>query len=497
MGPYQGADLHGGLDINMPIGTPLWAPIDFDEQFYFNSLAMGHNNNRWRAVRKWPNGDTWTLQVHHLLDLLIPQHTKLNQGKHYAVAAGELTGSHAHSHFVFKIGPEEDQILLDPWIVFWQLFENNKRRANEVHAQMASLKPAKTGQAVSFNSEGSRVGATGHKLSYYWCFGDGGWSNHPNPEHTYIQPGIYPVTLTVDDGVKKDSFTQHIPVDGNSVEKPALILDAPGEVAFRPRPVHVMDVYGKPVQFSPHTLSFTARPKSNSKPEPKIIQIKNAGKGQLTQAQVELKYLEGQEWLSVSHSGNGNAQQLSVSVHASNMKPKHGIYHAMVTVNCPSALNSPQSFIVKLITPRYGPKTNVIVDNLDENCYVTPYFWLAPRFYGKWPHGYNDIYLMNGHRPDKGEFVRFQPDLAEGTYKVSFSSQTPFRPTEEQSPDIRFTVKVHHKNGLDTVHVQPLKSRTIGEFEFSEGSDGYVDILAGTSKGLVVADAIHFERISN
>ena len=67
MGPYHGADLHGGVDINMPIGTPLWAPIDFDTQFYFNSLEKGDNNNRWRGIRTWPNGQRWVLQAHHLV----------------------------------------------------------------------------------------------------------------------------------------------------------------------------------------------------------------------------------------------------------------------------------------------------------------------------------------------------------------------------------------------------------------------------------------------
>ena len=71
-------------------------------QFYFNSIKMGHNNNRWRGIRKWPNGDIWALQAHHINQLLVDENTPIRQGTHYAVAAGELLGSHAHTHFVFK-----------------------------------------------------------------------------------------------------------------------------------------------------------------------------------------------------------------------------------------------------------------------------------------------------------------------------------------------------------------------------------------------------------
>jgi len=80
LGPYQGADLHGGLDIDMPIGTPLWAPISFDEQFYFNSLALGHNNNRWRGIRRWSNGERWVLQAHHMTREIVPGVVEIENG---------------------------------------------------------------------------------------------------------------------------------------------------------------------------------------------------------------------------------------------------------------------------------------------------------------------------------------------------------------------------------------------------------------------------------
>ena len=33
LGAYQGASAHGGLDINHPPGTPLWAPLDIHDHF--------------------------------------------------------------------------------------------------------------------------------------------------------------------------------------------------------------------------------------------------------------------------------------------------------------------------------------------------------------------------------------------------------------------------------------------------------------------------------
>jgi hypothetical protein len=122
MGAYDGADAHGGLDINHAVGTPLWAPIDIDDQFYFNSLEMGHNNNRWRALRHWDNGSVWTLQAHHMTELTVQEHQPLTRGQQFANGAGVLSGDADHSHFVFKVNHGEGDILLDPWILFQQMY---------------------------------------------------------------------------------------------------------------------------------------------------------------------------------------------------------------------------------------------------------------------------------------------------------------------------------------------------------------------------------------
>ncbi|MFW6146035.1 MAG: hypothetical protein ACOC7R_01725 [Planctomycetota bacterium] len=123
-GPYFGADAHGGLDINHPAGTPIWAPLRFEDHFYFNTLAAGDNNNRWRGLHTWPDGSTWTLQVHHLIDLKVPEHAPIEAGAHYADGAGVLTGMYEHSHFVLKVTEpgHENPIALDPWLLFRQMY---------------------------------------------------------------------------------------------------------------------------------------------------------------------------------------------------------------------------------------------------------------------------------------------------------------------------------------------------------------------------------------
>jgi len=124
LGAYNGASAHGGLDINHPRGTPLWAPLDIHDHFYFNSLEMGHNNNRWRGIHRWDNGSQWILQAHHMTELTVPEHQPIAKGQQFAKGAGVLSGAVDHSHFVFKVYDEGEIVLLDPWILFWQMYQD-------------------------------------------------------------------------------------------------------------------------------------------------------------------------------------------------------------------------------------------------------------------------------------------------------------------------------------------------------------------------------------
>jgi hypothetical protein len=124
MGPYNGMSAHGGLDINHPVGTPLWIPFDVDDQFYFNSLEMGHNNNRWRGIRKWDNGSVWVIQAHHMTELTVPEHKPLKKGEQFAKGGGVRSGAAHHSHFVFRVEEDGRSYFLDPWILFWKMYRD-------------------------------------------------------------------------------------------------------------------------------------------------------------------------------------------------------------------------------------------------------------------------------------------------------------------------------------------------------------------------------------
>jgi hypothetical protein len=126
LGPYGGTECHGGLDIDHPAGTPIWTPLSIDEQGLFDSVAEAANNNRWRGLHHWPDGTSWVLQVHHVGRLRVPESQPLEAGTHLAEGAVVLSGSHEHSHFVFGIREGDGDILLDPWLLFRQMYRDRE-----------------------------------------------------------------------------------------------------------------------------------------------------------------------------------------------------------------------------------------------------------------------------------------------------------------------------------------------------------------------------------
>ena len=126
LGAYNGSSAHGGLDINHPKGTPLWAPLDMDDQFYYKSVATGHYNNDWRGIRRWPNGAEWIFEACHMTELTVKEHQPIRKGQQFAWGAGVFSGCFEHSHFIFKIHDYGETILLDPWILFWQMYKDKK-----------------------------------------------------------------------------------------------------------------------------------------------------------------------------------------------------------------------------------------------------------------------------------------------------------------------------------------------------------------------------------
>lgn len=124
LGAYDGASAHGGLDINHPKRTPLYAPIDIDRQFLYNSTQTGYNNNRWRGLRYWTDGSVWILTSCHMVDLTVAEHTSLKAGQQYANGAGVWVGVAEHTHFGFTVLDHGELIQLDPWILFWQMYRD-------------------------------------------------------------------------------------------------------------------------------------------------------------------------------------------------------------------------------------------------------------------------------------------------------------------------------------------------------------------------------------
>ena len=129
MGPYGGGAAHCGLDINMPAGTVLSAPISFDDHYLLRATAAGFKNNAWRGVRRWPDGSEWWLESAHMIRITAPERTPLKAGTDYAIAAGVFVGSHEHTHFNFQVIDQGGDYRLDPWILFWAIFRQQRERA--------------------------------------------------------------------------------------------------------------------------------------------------------------------------------------------------------------------------------------------------------------------------------------------------------------------------------------------------------------------------------
>ncbi len=135
LGAFHGVDAHGGLDINHPSGTPLYAPFDLDEQYLYNRVANGDYNNRWRAFHRWPDGSQWMIQSSHMLKMTVEDHQSVKAGEQYAEGAGTAVhgvGSHEHTHFVFAVVEGDRTIYLDPWILFRQMYLDNSQNKEDL-----------------------------------------------------------------------------------------------------------------------------------------------------------------------------------------------------------------------------------------------------------------------------------------------------------------------------------------------------------------------------
>jgi len=498
LGTYFGSDLHGGLDINMPSNTPLWAPIDFDEHYYFNSLKAGHNNNRWRGVKYWDNGDIWYLRTHHMVELLVPPFESIPQGKKYGYAAGIHAGYIPHTHFVFRVKhPEKPRYYMDPWVIFWQVFEQNKKEKNAIQANISPVSPGNTGEKIHFFSKGSKLGIRGNHLEYFWSFGDGGTSTRKDPIHVFQEAGIYPVTLIVKDGSQKASFTQHITINGNTDTSPSfdLICD---DHSFKNHKVWKTKAYNSTKKI-PNTLHFHSEPFSKDTLATKNIriQLKNDLKWAENpdySALIESSYKHGQDWLNIEKEMGEEYIDLKVQPDLNKVVRRYGFYEAYIVIHHPLAVNSPQFVRVRLDISREPQKASLVLDNSSDDVSRSKYFWLKPAFHYEWAEGYEGDFFINANN-ENDEFIRYRPNLKKGKYKVQLISPVYERPEFKEKIQ-GFYVIVKSANGKNKVWIKPdEKVVNIGSFEFKKGKKGYIEIISDDSKGLIVADAVKFEKL--
>ena len=89
---------------------------------------------------------------------------------------------------------------------------------------------AKVGETISFNASASED-PDGYIVNYEWDFGDGTITSDTDPyiTHSYSEPGIYKVTLTVTDNDNLNGSISHLIVVIETV-----LLDSTGDFALRP-----------------------------------------------------------------------------------------------------------------------------------------------------------------------------------------------------------------------------------------------------------------------
>ncbi|MHB8899129.1 MAG: PKD domain-containing protein [Thermoguttaceae bacterium] len=514
LGPYLGQACHVGMDINQTKGSILRTPIAVDAQAYFNSLAAGDNNNRWRGIRRWPNGDTWALQSHHLIELLVAEKQPLAAGVEYTTTAGVHVGSHEHTHFEFKIGrpgketavdpasigypidfddttepagKEPDVLHLDPWIIFWQALEDERDRHGAVRAAMGPLLPARTGQEVWFSSADSRPGPGNNEVRSWWRFGDSGTAEGAAVSHTFPRAGVFAVQLVVDDGTRRDRTIRWITVTGAASDRPALGLVCEDEPSFDPWPSLAPEVYGDEGGADlPCTVHFVARA-SRPRPAVRRVLLRNLGGGALDGGcEIRIDYSDRPGWLAARKAGEQGSEEIALAVDATGLEA--GAYKCSVEVRVPGSLNGAQRVRVELLVRAEAPGAGAIVDNGGAGFYATPYSWVGHRFC-RCPaerRGHGGFYLASGGRAGAGQYARFTPDLEAGKYAVSLSGKTPF------FAGAQFNVRVRHAEGDSRLRMRPAENRRVGVYEFEEGTDGYVEIQAEDSEGLVIADAVEF-----
>ena len=254
-------------------------------------------------------------------------------------------------------------------------------------------------------------------MKYFWCFGDGGTSPSPNPTHIYMAPGIYPVTLTVDDGNNLASQTHLITVDGNKINKPTITISSVNNPEFDSRRVSVCDVYGVPPKFVPHSLTFVFY-KGSKEPQTKSIEVAGYDSAK------KIKYETDSNYILIKYEANENADCVILLITVDPANLKTGASCSKIKVFLKNNEDISQEVDVVCVVRSEKPPKHLVLDNEDNDFYCTPYFWVGHRFW-KWnkPRGINNFYLANGRRTSKGEYVLYRPYIESGLYDISLGKE--------------------------------------------------------------------------
>ena len=490
LGGFRKTEAHNGMDVNVPNNTRLWAPVSFDDQYYFNSLARGDNNNRWMGIRNWPNGEQWILRSHHMTQLHVAEHTSVKQGTEYGEVGGTHFGSHPHVHFYFIWKKNKTSIHLDPWIIFWKIFENNKKRCNALQAEMQAFSPVNAGQEITFDARQSVPGVYGSGLEYVWSVNDGAFYQGETATHTFLKPGMYVVTLLVTDGADSASLSQHITVKPGKAPENYLRLYSPDGFDFKTRTLSETDLYGKPFVPNGNYLNFHFRKRADYAPEPKTVII-DANSNVLRTLDEYVEYLDSRDWLAVERHDT----LLSVSIDKKMLSHACGNYQAKVTLFSEQT-DVQQHFYVEARADdhRHPPRDRVMVDDTQVHFYPSRFFWVQEPLEWDFLKGYGPVTFWGGGDHIRG-IARYQPELKPGRYRISLHEKSTAEPQFAEIKAGLLHLQINTAEGLQDVYWQPQNNRIIGTFELLGGKNSYVDVLTQGSKGQIYLDALVFERL--
>lgn len=434
LGVYQGEGCHGGLDINMPRGIDLIAPITLDHQFLPQSLVKGFNNNRWKGTRNWANGDTWNFWSSHLINLTVEENIPIEKGTVYAKGAGVYVGKHDHSHFEFWIENEEKgAIYLDAWILYWQIFENMKNNSQKMIPRISFDPPIEVNKEIKFNARESFNLQAGDQ--FLWSFGDGFSSIEKDPCHIYQKPGVYEIILTVIRGAEKVSTAVYMIIKGNlNLEKPvSLPVYCYGFENYRnPFLINIAINETNRIKKIPLPINFIERSKS-FKANSKGIFINTDSENNLLLEINGGSFSDGETLLPIESNAD-----------------KNSVY--LLSINKSSNLE--QKFIYEV---------------RDKEVYLDNNTWFGHRFCEN-KITPKEFYVTNGGKSNQGK-IRFHLNISKGKYQVFINKNSSMK----FLGNLKFEIISNDEKSSHEVVVK--EDGSLGEYYFKNDLDNQLVIL--------------------